>query len=52
MANDNQFKSRARYVATRGVKEYRATISHLVRPDDIVLELGCEWGVTTALIAR
>lgn len=51
MANDNQFKTRSRYVATRGVKEYRATIAQLVGPEDIVLELGCEWGTTTSLIA-
>lgn len=52
MANDNQFRSRTAFVATRGVREYRATIVHLVRPEDVVLEVGCEWGTTTALLAR
>ena len=51
MANDNQFKLTTRFVATRGVKEYRATIPALVTPDDVVLEIGCEWGTTTALLA-
>jgi trans-aconitate methyltransferase len=51
MANDNQFRTRAEFVATRGVREYRATIPHLMRPDDSVLEVGCEWGTTTAVLA-
>jgi trans-aconitate methyltransferase len=38
-------------VATRGVKEYRDTIPVFVGPQDSVLELGCEWGTTTALLA-
>jgi trans-aconitate methyltransferase len=52
MANDNQFRTRTAFVATRGVGEYRATIPHLVLPDDVVLEVGCEWGTTTALLAQ
>ena len=52
MANENQFKLRTRFVATRGVQEYRATIEPLITPEDIVLELGCEWGTTTSLLAR
>ena len=52
MANENQFKLRTRFVATRGVQEYRATIAPLVTPEDVVLELGCEWGATTAFLAR
>ncbi len=52
MANDNQYKTRARFIATRGVQEYRATISLIVHSEDTVLELGCEWGVTTSLIAQ
>jgi hypothetical protein len=52
MANDNQFRARTAFVATRGVREYRATITRLVRPEDMVLEVGCEWGTTTALLAR
>lgn len=51
MANDNQFRTRTAFVATRGVGEYRATIPELVRPEDVVLEVGCEWGTTTALLA-
>jgi len=52
MANDRQFKVDTRFVATRGVKEYRASIAEVVRPDDTVLELGCEWGATTKLLAQ
>lgn len=52
MANDQQFRTRTLYVATRGVKEYRATIPQLVHASDSVLEVGCEWGTTTALLAR
>jgi hypothetical protein len=52
MANENQFKLRTRFIATRGVQEYRATIEPLVTPEDVVLELGCEWGTTTSLLAR
>jgi trans-aconitate methyltransferase len=51
MANDRQFRWSTRLVATRGVQEYRATIPVWVRPEDTVLELGCEWGTTTALLA-
>lgn len=52
MANEQQFKLRTRYVATRGVKEYRETIPSLVSKDDVVLEIGCEWGTTTVLLAE
>jgi trans-aconitate methyltransferase len=52
MANERQFMTKTRYVATRGVREYRATIPILVNADDVVLELGCEWGTTTEVIAR
>ncbi len=51
MANEKQFKLKTKYVATRGVKEYRATIPQWVGADDVVLEIGCEWGTTTVLIA-
>lgn len=51
MANDNQFRCGTFFVATRGVQEYRASIPAWVDAGDVVLELGCEWGVTTALIA-
>jgi len=51
MANDKQFKLQTRYVATRGVKEYRETIAKWVTPTDTVLEVGCAWGSTTTLLA-
>ncbi|HYZ91821.1 MAG TPA: class I SAM-dependent methyltransferase [Actinomycetota bacterium] len=51
MANDRQFKVDTRFVATRGVAEYRRSITQVVRSDDIVLELGCEWGTTTRELA-
>jgi hypothetical protein len=52
MANDRQFRPSTRIIATRGVREYRETIPAVVGPDDQVLEVGCEWGTTTALLAR
>jgi Methyltransferase domain len=52
MANEMQFKATTRIIATRGVKEYRETIPAVVRPGDHVLEVGCEWGTTTAVLAR
>jgi hypothetical protein len=52
MPNERQFKLRTKYVATRDVREYRATIPAWVTPDDVVLEIGCEWGTTTAALAR
>ena len=52
MANEKQFKLKTRFVAARGVKEYRATIPVWVRPDDVVLEIGCEWGTTTVFLAE
>ena len=52
MPNERQFKLRTKFVATRNVKEYRATIPVWVTPDDVVLEIGCEWGTTTAVLAE
>ena len=52
MANERQFKTDTIFVATRGVREYRESISVWVQPEDIVLEIGCEWGTTTALLAQ
>ena len=52
MANEKQFKVRTKFIGTRGVEEYRATIPVWVNPRDIVLEIGCEWGTTTAVIAQ
>lgn len=37
-------------VATVGVQEYRSTIPGTVRPTDFVLEVGCHYGTTTALL--
>lgn len=51
MANERQFKWKTKFIATRGVKEYRETIPVWVNENDVVLEIGCEWGTTTALIA-
>ncbi len=51
MPNERQFKLRTKFVATRNVKEYRATIPLWVTPDDALLEIGCEWGTTSVLLA-
>jgi ubiquinone/menaquinone biosynthesis C-methylase UbiE len=51
MANENQFRPTTRLIATRNVREYRQTIAEWVEEDDVVLEIGCEWGTTTARIA-
>jgi len=51
MGNEKQFKIKTKFVATRGVKEYRETIATWVTARDVVLEIGCEWGTTTTLIA-
>ncbi len=50
MANENQFKLKTLYIATRGVAEYRQTIEQWIKPTDSVLEIGCEWGTTSVLI--
>jgi 2-polyprenyl-3-methyl-5-hydroxy-6-metoxy-1,4-benzoquinol methylase len=52
MPNEKQFKIRTRFVGTRNVQEYRDSIAEWVNSDDVVLEIGCEWGTTTAMIAR
>lgn len=51
MANEKQFRLRTKFIATRNVTEYRQTIPEWVNEDDVVLEIGCEWGTTTVLIA-
>ncbi|MCY4545767.1 MAG: class I SAM-dependent methyltransferase [Gemmatimonadetes bacterium] len=51
MANDRQYRSNTRFVGTRGVKEYRASIPEWVNESDTVLEIGCEWGTTTRIIS-
>ncbi len=49
--NEKQFKTTTQFIAVRDVKEYRATIPVWVDADDVVLEIGCEWGTTTERIA-
>ncbi len=51
MANEKQFKLKTIFVGTRGVAEYRESIAQWVNPNDTVLEIGCEWGTTTVLLA-
>ena len=51
MANENQLKLKTRFIGTRNVKEYRATIPVWVNEDDVILEIGCEWGMTTRVLA-
>ena len=50
MPNDRQFQPKTKLLATTGVKNYRATISDVVREGDFVLEIGCEWGTTSVLL--
>ena len=38
-------------VGARGVREYRNCIDTVVRPGDRILELGCHFGTTTAMLA-
>ena len=51
MPNDRQFRLKTRFIGTRNVREYRQTIATWVNADDVVLEIGCQWGTTTVLIA-
>jgi hypothetical protein len=50
--NESQYKLRTRFIAARNVAEYRATIPDVVEPSDTILEIGCEWGTTTELLAK
>ena len=52
MANENQLKLKTKFIGTRNVKEYRATIPVWVNEDDLILEIGCEWGTTTRVLAE
>ena len=52
VANERQFRIRTKFIATRNVKEYRETIPIWVNEDDVVLEIGCEWGTTSQFIAE
>jgi len=47
-----QLKLRTRFIATEGVKEYRETVPFCVNHDDVVLEIGCEWGTTARILAE
>ena len=49
--NERQFRPDTKFIGTRNVKEYRETIPVWVNKDDVVLEIGCEWGTTTQFIA-
>jgi hypothetical protein len=40
----------SRIILTKGVKEYRRTIPCCVTKQDTVLEIGCAWGTTSALL--
>jgi protein-L-isoaspartate O-methyltransferase len=42
----------SRILITKGVKEYRRTIPCFVKKQDSVLEIGCAWGTTSALLYR
>lgn len=50
MANEQQYKLKTIYIATRGVSEYRASILKFVKNNDYILEIGCEWGTTSEII--
>lgn len=39
-------------VATTGVQQYRSSIPFTVKPDDAILEVGCHFGTTTALLQK
>lgn len=52
MANEQQYKLQTLYIATRGVEEYRASISKYIKPSDCILEVGCEWGTTSELLYK
>jgi trans-aconitate methyltransferase len=52
MPNERQYQLKTRIIATRNVRDYRATICELVRPEDQVLEVGCGWGNSTRLLAH
>lgn len=42
----------SRIIVTQGVKEYRQTIPHCVTKQDVVLEIGCASGTTSARLYR
>jgi hypothetical protein len=38
------------FLTTVGVQEYRSTIEHVINPDDAILEVGCHFGTSTAIL--
>ena len=50
--SEKQLKLNTKFIGTRRVKEYRESIPVWVNEDDVVLEIGCEWGTTTTIIAQ
>jgi 2-polyprenyl-3-methyl-5-hydroxy-6-metoxy-1,4-benzoquinol methylase len=45
-------KSYPQLILTKGVKEYRQTISKYINAADTVLEIGFAWGTTTQLLSQ
>ena len=52
MANEQQFKVSTTFVAVRTARDYRASVEEWVTERDSVLELGCETGTLTELLAQ
>lgn len=50
--SEKQLKLSTKFIGTRKVKEYRESIPVWVNENDVVLEIGCEWGTTTEIIAQ
>ena len=50
--NTRIYEAQPVIVGARGVREYRNCIETVVRPGDRVLELGCHFGTTTAILAE
>ena len=50
--NTRIYEAQPVLIGARGVREYRNCIDTVVRPDDRVLELGCHFGTTTAMLAN
>ena len=50
--NTRIYETQPVIVGARGVREYRNCIETVVRPGDRVLELGCHFGTTTAMLAN
>lgn len=50
-ARELQKSKSTKFIGTRGVEEFRASIDVWIEDVDAVLEIGCEWGTTTEIIA-